>query len=406
MIKIVRLSSGIRLVLEKMDAVKSVCVGIWCNTGSANELPEEYGITHFIEHMLFKGTENRTTFEIANEIDRIGGDINAFTGKETTCYYVKCLDEHLYTSCDVLVDMIENPLFDDEEMDREKLVVIEEINMNADDPDDVSMDLLEENLFEGSNLSHQILGTKETVMSFNHDKLSKYYNEHYTKDAIVVSVAGSFDKDKIIDYFESHFHNLGDKQRVDQKGIPQSQGCYKTVYKDIEQAHLAMGIRTVKSTDSRRYSLSLLNTIMGGGMSSRLFQNVREKKGLAYSVYSLTGTYDVTGAFVICAGISKNRIDEALEAIEFELEELKNHKIDEDEFKSAKEQVKSSYIFSQENVKSRMRTNGRNLISLGKCPMQEDILKIIDDISIDELEEVKSMICDYNNYTIINVTGQ
>lgn len=406
MIKIVRLSSGIRLVMEKMDAVRSACVGIWCNTGSANELPDEYGITHFIEHMLFKGTKNRSTFEIANEIDRIGGDINAFTGKETTCYYVKCLDEHIYTSCDVLVDMIENPLFDNEEMNREKLVVIEEINMNADDPDDVSMDLLEENLFGGSNLSHPILGTKETVMSFNHDKLSKYYNEHYTKDSIVVSVAGSFDEDKIIEYFERHFHELGDVQRLDDKGAPNSGGCVKTVYKDIEQAHLAMGIRTVNALDDRRYSLSLLNTLMGGGMSSRLFQNVREKKGLAYSVYSLTGTYDVTGAFVICAGIAKNRIDEALEAIELELDNLNNSSISEEEFNSAKEQVKSSYIFSQENVKSRMRTNGRNLISLGKCPMQEDILEIIDNITIDEVEEVKSMICDYSSYTIINVTGQ
>ena len=389
-----------------MDEVRSTCIGIWCKTGSSNELPQEEGISHFIEHMVFKGTKNRTAFQIVDEIDSIGGEINAFTGKEATCFYIKCLDEHFFKSCNVLTDLIENPLFSQEDIDKEKLVVIEEINMSMDDPDDVSLERLETLVFAESKLSHAVLGSKETVSSFDSESLRKYFDEHYTKESIIVSIAGSFDENAAVEYFEKHFVNLPEKARIDDKGQPMNLLQYDTINRDIEQAHITLGVTTVPATDDNRYRLSMLSTILGGGMSSRLFQNVREKKGLAYSVYSMNGFYNCGGAFVIYAGVAKDRVQEALEAIKEELDILANNPIEEREYLSAREQLKSSYIFSQENVKSRMTTNGRNYLALGKCPSQAEVLNMLDDISIGDLESAKQLICDYDKYSIVNVTGK
>ena len=405
-IKTLKLSSGIRIILEHMDELRSSCVGIWCKTGSSNERPEEEGISHFIEHMVFKGTSNRTAFQIVDEIDSIGGEINAFTGKEATCFYVKCLDEHLMKACDVLVDLIENPLFAQEDIDKERLVVIEEINMSADDPDDVALENLEKLVFSGSGLSHAVLGSKETVSSFNSADLRKYFDEHYTKDSIVISVAGSFDEEELISYFEDKFLSLKPIQRKDDKGCPVNASKKETIYKDIEQAHLTLGVTTVPATDANRYKLSMLSTLFGGGMSSRLFQNVRELKGLAYSVYSMNAFYNTGGAFAIYAGVAKNKVPEALDAIKEELEKLLSEPISEKEYLSAKEQLKSSYIFSRESVKSRMTANGRNFLALGKCPTQDEILSILDDISLADLEEAKGIIAKYDDFSIVNVTGK
>ena len=406
MINIKELPSGVRLITEPMEGIRSVCIGIWCNTGSINERPEEYGISHFIEHMLFKGTENRTPFEIVDDMDVLGADINAFTGKETTCYYVKCLDEHLLSACDVLVDMIENPLFDEQEMEREKLVVIEEINMNGDDPDDVALDALENVVFAGSGLEHPVLGFKETVNAFSQDMVRNYYDEHYTRDAITVSVAGSFDNETLEAYLNDKFMKLGSKQREDSKPVYCVSPDNQTIYKDIEQAHICMGIPTVSCTHPFRYKLSMLSTILGGGMSSRLFQHVREQKGLAYSVYSMNGFYTTAGTFVIAAGVAIDRVDETLEAVKEELNKLRDEPVTEHEFISAKNQLKANYIYSQENVKSRMSANGRNYFALGKCPSQDEVLEMLDAITIEELEEAKMIIADADNYSIVNVTGR
>ncbi len=405
-IKIIQLSTGVNLILDHMDGVRSSCIGIWCKTGSSNERPEEEGISHFIEHMVFKGTSNRTAFEIVDEIDSVGGDINAFTGKESTCFYVKCLDEHLMKACDVLVDLIENPLFSQEDIDKEKLVVIEEINMSADDPDDVAAENLAKLVFSDSTLSHPVLGSKDNVSSFTSADLRKYYDEHYTRDSIVVSIAGSFDEAEIISYFEGKFHNLKPNARKDEKGCPVNACRRETIYKDIEQAHLILGITTVPVIDEARYKLSVLSVFLGGGMSSRLFQNVREQKGLAYSVYSSNSFYISGGAFAIAAGVAKNKVDEALDAIKQELDRLQSEPVAEKEFLSAKEQLKSSYIFSQESAKSRMKSNGNSFLARGKCLSQDDILTILDDISLADIEEVKNLITNFDNYSIVNVTGK
>lgn len=407
MLEVIALDSGVRLILNSMDSVRSVSIGIWCNNGSVNENDDEQGISHFIEHMLFKGTKTRDHFQIVNEIDRLGGQMNAFTSKECTCFYVKCLDEHFRATAEVLTDMICNPTFPADELEKEKGVIIEEINMNADDPDDVAFDILEDNVYCGMGMSHPVLGTKETVSSFTHDKLDKYYFDHYTRDEIIVSLAGSFDRNEVIEYFEDKFYNLKEhREFITDKNIsPASNGRYIEVTKDIEQAHIAMGIRLFPAEDPRRYPMMLLCNLLGGGMSSRLMQNVRVKKGLAYSVYSMTGFYSHTGLFVICAGVAKNKVDEALKAIKEELDRLKGDDISTEEFQSSKEQLKSSFIFGQESVQNLMIYNGRNLLTYGRCITPSEVLNMLDDITLEDINDVKKEICNYDDFNIINVTG-
>ena len=378
MLEVITLDSGVRLILNSMDSVRSVSIGIWCNNGSVNENNDEQGISHFIEHMLFKGTKNRNHFQIVNEIDRLGGQMNAFTSKECTCFYVKCLDEHFRASAEVLTDMICNPIFPEDELEKEKGVVIEEINMNADDPDEVAFDILEDNVYKGMGMSHPVLGTKYTVSSFTHDKLDKYYFDHYTRDEIIVSIAGSFDRKDVIEYFEDKFYNLKERREfITDKNISAScDGGYIEVTKDIEQAHIAMGIRLFPAKDPRRYPMMLLCNILGGGMSSRLMQNVRVKKGLA------------------------------LDAIKEELDRLKDDDISIEEFQSSREQLKSSFIFGQESVQNLMIYNGRNLLTYGRSITPSEVLQMLDDITLEDITHVKKEICDYSRHTIINVTGK
>ena len=406
MIQIIKLKSGIELILDKMDSVKSVSIGIFCKNGSANEREDEFGISHFIEHMLFKGTKNRNAYQIVEEMESIGAEINAFTSREKTCFYAKCIDENLFKAADVLVDMIENPLFDNEELEREKLVVLEEIKMNEDDPDSVAIDKFDEIVFDNSTLSHQVLGYKENILSFNHDKLSKYYFDHYTKDKIFVSISGSFNESKVIKYFEDKFENLNDRARIDDYGETSNRIESVEIIKDVEQAHIVMGCRTVPATHKFRFHLSLLSILFGGGMSSRLFQSVREKKGLPYSVYSSNSFYKNIGEFGIMAGVSKDRVDEYIDAIKEELQLLDGEKISKDEFDRALTQIKSSYIYALESTSSRMKTNGSSYIQRGECLDENKLINILNSITLDEIEEAKKIITDFDKYTIVTVIGK
>lgn len=406
MIKIKRSKSGFTLVTEQIEGVRSISVGIWCDTGSVNEKVSEEGASHYIEHMLFKGTKSRSAFMIADEIERIGGQQNAFTGKEATCFFVRTLDEHFEAAADVLTDMICNPLFDPDEMEREKLVVCEEINMNADDPDDVALDNLERIINRGTRMAHPVLGSRKNVNNFSQEMIIDYYKRHYTGDNIVVSIAGSFDEESVSTYFEKALASLpanGEKQIVEQMPASSSVSGYYEVKKNIEQAHIAMGVRGLPANDDSYYKLLILNTLLGGGMSSRLFQHIREKRGLAYSINSMVGAYKRNGILAITAGISKDRVEEALEAIRFELKILHDKAIRQSEVVSAREQLKSSCIFSRESVQSRMIANGRSFLLSGKVRSQDEILNIIDAITLEDIEDIKSIIDDYDKYTIVNV---
>lgn len=406
MIQIIKLKSGIDLILDRMDSVKSTSIGIFCKNGSANEREDEFGISHFIEHMLFKGTKNRNAYQIVEEMESIGAEINAFTSREKTCFYAKCIDENLFKAADILVDMIENPLFDKDELEKEKLVVLEEINMNEDDPDSLAIDKFDEIVLDDSSLSHQVLGYKDNILSFNHDKLCKFYFDHYTKDKIFIAISGFFDENEVIKYFEGKFENLNDMARIDDYGDTSNRVENVEIIKDVEQAHIVMGCKTVPATHKFRFHLSLLSILFGGGMSSRLFQSVREKKGLAYSVYSSNSFYKNVGEFGIMAGVSKDRVDEYINAIKEELKLLDCERISKDEFDRALTQMKSSYIYALESTSSRMRTNGSTYIQRGECLDENKLINILNDITLDEIEEAKKLITDFDKYSIVTVTGK
>ena len=283
-----KLNNGTRVVMEKIPYVNSVSIGVYVNTGSINEDKNQNGISHFIEHMLFKGTLGRTGKEIAQTIDNIGGQINAFTEKECTCFYVRVLDKHLLTAIDILSDMINNPKFSDYDIENEKKVILEEIKMYLDSPEDLVYDLLDEIMFNGTPLSLPILGTKKTLLNLNKDIILKYYRKHYIPQNMVISIAGNFNPSETLNMLNYYFNMESKCCNTDKlyNNVPRFEQKLKGKKKDIEQLNFCLGMEGVKRGDENLYSLLVVNNVFGGSISSRLFQKIREDKGLAYSIYS------------------------------------------------------------------------------------------------------------------------
>lgn len=405
MITLKKMASGITLVTEKMEHMKSASVGIWVKAGAVNEEPEIAGISHFIEHMMFKGTENRTAKEIAEDVDRIGAQINAFTGKEATCYYIKTLGTNLRQSFEILFDMFEGSVFDEEEMEREKLVIYEEMKMIQDSPDEDAHDIICELVFSEDPIGHSIIGTPDSVGRIDRGTLLNYIENQYTGDSIVVSVAGSFDQKEVEEIIEEKFGNCKGKKEVTPESGTETAPLYKVKVKDIEQTHLCLGARSMELADPDYYAFSLLNNIMGGSMSSRFFQNIREQKGLAYSVYSMNSSFSTDGYYNIYAGISHDKVDSAVEAIKEELSLLKRNGVTGEELQKGKEQLKSSYIFGQENVNSRMFSIGKNSLLLGRVETMDQVLEKIDRVTMEDIERVSAIISDIENYSGVAITN-
>ena len=399
------LSSGVRLVMEEMPSVRSVAIGIYVKAGAVREDQKYAGISHFVEHMMFKGTAKRSAREIAADIDRIGGQINAFTGKESTCYYVKTVSENYQKGAEVLLDMLEGSLFEKKELDRERKVVMEEIKMGKDSPDDLSHELLMNGLFRDSSLGCSILGTPTSLNRITHRVMSSYVGEEYSRDSIVISAAGHFDPEELAAFFDDKLMALA-AERKEKPYIPAEGGpVYRNARKDIEQAHITLGIRTVPLGDERIYPLQILSNILGGSMSSRLFQNIREQKGLAYSVYSGLAAFSKDGYFQIYAGVGKDKIRDAVRGIREELKILAKEPVSLDELESSREQIKASFAFSHENTNTRMMVNGRNLILLGRVLSADEVISAYDKVDIDRLEEVKGILTDLSQYSAACVSG-
>ena len=402
-----RLNCGIRMAMEKIPYVQSAAVGIWVKAGSADENDTNNGISHYIEHMLFKGTENRTAKQIAEEVDRIGGNINAFTGKEATCYYIKTLDSNLEKACDILIDMFLNSQFDETELDKERMVILEEMKMTEDTPDDLVHDLLFEQVFQGIPLERQIIGTEKSLAGIRRQDIIDYIKKEYTRDNIVVSLAGNFDEDYMCNYFEGRLAQLTASKPERTKSSRIYVPKFQTRVKDVEQTHICMGVPGIElDNDDLYYPMVLLNNIMGGSMSSRLFQNIREEKGLAYSVYSGHTSYMDAGAYFIYAGINSNKIQDAIEGIACELDLLKREGVTADELAMAKEQSKSSYIFGLENVNSRMFANGKNILLLNEVREPQRVLAEIDSVTMDDMVRAAELICDMSQYCATLVTNR
>ena len=389
MVKSKRYENGLRLVVDTIDNLFSVAISINVMVGSSNEDEFSNGISHYIEHMLFKGTKNRTAYEISEEMESIGADFNAFTSKENTSYYVKCTNEHSRKAMDVLSDMFFNATFSDEEGKKEKGVILEEINMSHDTPDDFCSDLVARAYYGNRNFGYEILGTKENVIRFNKEDIKKHLESYYTADNVVISVCGniSFEEaEKLTDeYFAKKFKTAS---RTAEK-------CVMPIYckdnlhavKHIEQSHVELRFPSLKYGDEMLETYSIADSVLGGGMTSRLFQKIREEKGLCYTVYSFVSSYYSHGISDVYVGVNPKKRDEAVKCIMEEINNLKENGVTEKEFLRAKEQYKSSIVFAQESTVKLMRIFGRYMLNKGGI---YDAKKLIDKINGITLEEVNS----------------
>lgn len=401
-----KLSNGIRVIMEEIPSVQSIAIGLWMRTGAIDENKKNAGISHFVEHMMFKGTENRTAKQIASDIDKIGGQMNAFTGKEATCYYVKSVSDNYKKAADVLIDMLENSLFAKKEMDRERKVICEEIKMTKDSPDDLAHDTLVSQIFKGEALGNSIIGTPSSLNGITHNVIAGYVEEQYVRDSLVISVAGKFDVDDICGYFENKFSALKQSKEHIEPGKAEYRPACKVITKDIEQSHICLGTKGITLKDDRSFAFQILNNILGGSMSSRLFQNIREEKGLAYSVFSSNGNFSNDGYFEIYAGVSHDKIRDAIVGIKEELDILADAEVTKEELESSREQMKSSYVFSQESTSTRMILNGKNFILIDRVFMPEEVIDNFNKVTIEDIEEVKQLICDFSTYTAVAVTNK
>ena len=344
------LPNGLRLLTERMPHVRSVSIGVWLARGSRHETEEQSGIAHFVEHMLFKGTGTRTAEDIAQTVDSIGGQMDAFTAKEYASYYFKVLDEHLPLAVEVLADIVMNPAFSSEDIGREKKVVLEEIKMVEDTPDDLVHELFTENLWPDHPLGRPILGTKETVEALTQEGLRRYFAETYSAPNLIVAAVGNIDHGSVRDLVQRAFERLPSKSESVAEDPPNVVPSTVIRNKELEQSHVCLGTGSYRQDHDERYSSYVLNTVLGGSMSSRLFQNVREKRGLAYAVFSGLSAYRDAGSITIYAGCANSAVGELIDVVIAELRRLKEEPLSESELRRAKDHLKGSLMLNLEST--------------------------------------------------------
>ena len=389
MYNVFKLNNGLRIVVENIDYVNSVSVGLWVKNGSRNENDRNNGISHFIEHMFFKGTINRTALEIAECIEDVGGQINAFTGKEATCFYVKVLDSHLDLAIDVISDMLFNSKFLPEDIEKEKGVIIEEINMSEDSPEDVLSDLHSRAMWGKDSISFPILGSIDTVKSFTQEDLIEYISSYYIPENSVISVAGNVDLNNVEKLIEKYFGTWNTlNEKVTDYSKPEFLNNHFFKKKNIEQLHLSLGIPGVENGSNDLYTLLILNNMYGGMASSILFQKIREERGLCYSIYSYITSFNNVGAVVVYAGLNAKYAYDVIARIKEEMLKFSSSIITEDRLKKSKEQLKGNYILGLESISSRMFNNGKSLLLLNRLNIPEDIIEKINNIDKESIERV------------------
>ena len=331
------LSNGLTIIGEEIPYLKSITLGVWVNAGSRIENEELGGISHFIEHMLFKGTKNRTSKEIASTIDNLGGQINAFTSKECTCYYVKLLDEHIDIGIDILSDMFLNPLFDEKDIDKERQVIIEELKMYEDSPEDLVYDLLMEGIYKTDALGMNIIGTEESLYNMNRNTIKDYFDKYYVASNSVISISGNFKFEEMVNLIESKFKDLPMGNVDIEITEPEFHPCFIARNKDTEQVNLAISLKAIPlEYREDAYALSIINNIFGGSISSRLFQNIRESKGLVYSIYSAPSLYRKSGELGIYASMSNENLKKVYNLVLEEIDNLRQNHLTDKEIKESK----------------------------------------------------------------------
>jgi predicted Zn-dependent peptidase len=388
MIRKTVLDNGLRIITEAIPHLYSVSVGIWVDNGSRDEGAQENGLSHFIEHMIFKGTRNRSALQIAKELDAIGGLSNAFTSKEQTCFHAKVLDTHLSQALGILLDIFLHSLFDPEELERERQVVLQEICMVEDTPDEYVHVLFSQLVHQGNALAQPILGTPETVQSFTQGKILEYLKEAYGSGKIIMAAAGNVDHQAFVDLVAPELKERSSDGQPNNRQEPSLASKSWVVSKDLEQVHLALGTWAPSVSDPRRYAGNLLNVILGGNMSSRLFQEVREKRGLAYSIYSFLAPYQNTGLWGIYTAIAKETLTETLEVIGQELTKIKKGNLPTTELEAAKEFIKGGLLLSAESTDNRMSRLAKNEFDFGRHLSFEEILESVNRITVSEVVDL------------------
>ncbi len=382
------LDNGLRILTERMSQVRSISIGVWLARGSRHETARQSGIAHFVEHMLFKGTDTRSAEDIAQAIDSIGGQLDAFTAKEYASYYIKVLDEHLPLAIDILADIVRNPAFSAEDIEREKKVVVEEIKMVEDTPDDLVHEIFTQGFWENHPLGRPILGTKETVESFTSDSLRDYFRRAYTAQNLIVSAVGNLEHDRVRALVEEKFGSVAPHGEVPDEQAPQVVPKILIRNKELEQSHICVGVSSYPQSHDDRYSSYVLNTLLGGSMSSRLFQNVREKRGLAYAVFSGLSAYRDAGSFTIYAGCANEAVGEVVDLVVEELKGVKTTPVPAAELQRAKDHLKGSLMLSLENTASRMSHIARQEIYFDRQFSLDETLQGIEKVTPGDVQRV------------------
>ncbi len=400
MFKKMYLENGIPVLMEYIEGIRSVTIGIWVKTGTRYENPEKNGISHFLEHMFFKGTKNRSQKDIAIEIDSLGGDLNAFTSRENTTFYVKVLDDFIGKGIDILSDIFSNSLFKEEDIKREKQIIKEEIKMIEDTPDDNIHDLFFQDIWGKKSLGMPVTGTNKTVNSLTRQDIISFIKKYYGTNDMVISCAGNIEKKRIFSIFQD---TLGYEKRnsIINEAVKPDFSSGATIYKkDLSDVHICIGVEGIKQNSKLRYPFLLINTIFGSGVSSRLFQEIREKRGLVYSIYSFLSSYYDTGVFGVYAATGKRKYAELIETVLREMKTLKDS-ITDDELENAKSQLKGNIILALESSSGRMNNIARQEIYYGKYFSPAEIIRGIERV---KLKQVKKTIEEYINTNKIAVT--
>ncbi len=383
------LPNGLVVVTEEMQHIRSVSIGVWIKTGSRHEDPELNGISHFVEHMVFKGTRNRSAEQIARQVDSIGGNMDAFTAKECISFDIKVLDEHVPLALDILSDLVLNPVFDSKEISRERGVILEEIKMDEDNPDYLVHEIFTQNFWKDHPLGKPILGTKETVRRFEQDILQSYWSRFFIPNNMIVAAAGNVNHERLVELVKERFAGLA----------PGKNGFHQTApkvhprivmrnKKALEQVQICVGVPSHPISDERRYSSYILSTVLGGGMSSRLFQNIREQQGLAYAIYSELNPYRDTGCLSVYAGTSREAAPKVVQSIVAEYHNLKTTPIPEDELRRAKDQLKGSLMLSLESSSARMSNLARQEMYFDRFIGLDEIIERIEAVTAQDLMQI------------------
>jgi predicted Zn-dependent peptidase len=405
-IRVTRLDSGIRVVTESLPELRSVAVGFWVGTGSRDEPDALAGASHFLEHLLFKGTARRSAQEIAEEVESVGGDMNAFTAQELTAYYVRVPDQRLALALDILSDIVWSPALRADDVESERQVILEEIRMRDDTPDDLVHDVFASAVFPSHPIGREIVGSPETITAMERDAIAGFHAAHYHPSNVVVAAAGNLQHDAVVAMVEAGVAHapLGERPvRPVYDGAPDPLPVV-TVEDDLEQVHLVLGMRALGRHDPDRYAFGVLNQVLGGGMSSRLFQEVREQRGLAYSVYSYRAAYEETGALGIYAGTAPERVDELLGVLDHQLDRiLADGGVSDRELDAAKGHLTGSLALSLESSSSRMHRIGRSELLLGEIPTLDELVAECDAVTADDVGRVVDRVLRDADRTLVAV---